>query len=45
MLQATMRPAFASVATQADEAGVPLRTAAFMLALRRVAEATELRGG
>ena len=45
MLQTTMRTAFADVARQADEAAVPLRTGAFMLALRRVAEATELRGG
>jgi glutamate dehydrogenase (NAD(P)+) len=45
MLQSTMRRAFADVAGEADGAGVPLRTGAFMLALRRVAEATELRGG
>ena len=45
MLQTTMRTAFADVERQADEAAVPLRTGAFMLALRRVAEATELRGG
>jgi glutamate dehydrogenase (NAD(P)+) len=45
MLQSTMRRAFADVSGEADGAGVPLRTGAFMLALRRVAEATELRGG
>ena len=45
MLQATMRSAFADVARQADDASVPLRTGAFVLALRRVAEATALRGG
>lgn len=45
MLQTTMRTAFADVARQSDEAGVPLRTAAFMLGVRRVAEATSLRGG
>jgi glutamate dehydrogenase/leucine dehydrogenase len=45
MLQATMRRAFAEVARQADEVAVPLRTAAFIVALRRVAEATALRGG
>lgn len=45
VLQQTMRTAFAEVARQASEASVPLRTAAFMLAVRRVAEATELRGG
>ena len=45
MLRATLRRAFADVADEADGAGVPLRTGAFMLALRRVAEATELRGG
>jgi glutamate dehydrogenase (NAD(P)+) len=45
MLQQTMRSAFADVSRQSEEAAVPLRTAAFMLALRRVAEATALRGG
>jgi glutamate dehydrogenase (NAD(P)+) len=45
MLQTTLKSAFASVGREADDAGVPLRTGAFMLALRRVAEATELRGG
>jgi glutamate dehydrogenase/leucine dehydrogenase len=45
MLQETMRAAFADVAREAEEASVPLRTGAFMLAVRRVAEATALRGG
>jgi glutamate dehydrogenase (NAD(P)+) len=45
MLQTTMRTAFADVVRQSDEATVPLRTAAFMLGVRRVAEATALRGG
>ena len=45
MLQETMRSAFADVSRQSEEASVPLRTGAFMLALRRVAEATALRGG
>jgi glutamate dehydrogenase (NAD(P)+) len=45
MLQETMRSAFVDVSRQSEEASVPLRTAAFMLALRRVAEATALRGG
>ena len=45
MLQETMRSAFVDVSKQSEEASVPLRTAAFMLALRRVAEATALRGG
>jgi glutamate dehydrogenase (NAD(P)+) len=45
MLQAIMRRAFGDVAAQADESGVSLRTGAFILALRRVAEATQLRGG
>lgn len=45
MLQETMRTAFADVSRQAEEASVPLRTGAFMLALRRVGEATALRGG
>ncbi|HUF30637.1 MAG TPA: Glu/Leu/Phe/Val dehydrogenase dimerization domain-containing protein [Gemmatimonadaceae bacterium] len=45
LLQTTLRAAFANVVRQSDEAGVPLRTAAFMLGVRRVAEATALRGG
>jgi glutamate dehydrogenase/leucine dehydrogenase len=45
MLQTTMRTAFADVVRQAGEAQVPMRTAAFMLGVRRVAEATALRGG
>jgi glutamate dehydrogenase (NAD(P)+) len=45
LLQETIRSAFADVAREAEEASVPLRTGAFMLALRRVAEATALRGG
>lgn len=39
-----MRDALASVAATAEEAGVTLRQAAHMLAISRVAEATQLRG-
>ena len=39
-----MRDALASVAGTAEEAGVTLRQAAHMLAISRVAEATQLRG-
>lgn len=45
MLLDTMRTAFADVVRQSEESAVPMRTAAFMLALGRVAEATALRGG
>jgi len=43
-LEAIMRPAFARVAEVARARAVDLRTAAFIVAIERVARATELRG-
>jgi glutamate dehydrogenase (NAD(P)+) len=40
----TLGTAYAAVRAVAEESGVPLRRAAFMLAIRRVAEAMQLRG-
>lgn len=43
-LERIMTDAYRNVKAQADEAAVPLRTAAFMVGIRRVAEAVRLRG-
>jgi glutamate dehydrogenase (NAD(P)+) len=43
-LEAIMRPAFAKIAGVARSRSVDLRTAAFIVAIERVARATELRG-
>jgi glutamate dehydrogenase (NAD(P)+) len=43
-LERIMTGAYRAVKARADEAGVPLRTAAFMVAIQRVAEAVRLRG-
>jgi glutamate dehydrogenase (NAD(P)+) len=42
-LERVMRQAYASVATLAEEAGLDLRTAAFVLAIKRVARAASAR--
>jgi len=39
-----MNESFASVLAMAEEKGVHMRTAAYMLAISRVAEAVKLRG-
>jgi glutamate dehydrogenase (NAD(P)+) len=43
-LEATMVKAYRALRRLADEKGVPLRTAAFILAIGRVGKATALRG-
>ena len=43
-LEKTLNRAYDDVSRQAEEAGEPLRLSAFMVAARRVARATELRG-
>ncbi len=43
-LEATMVKAYRTLRRLADEKGVPLRTAAFILAIGRVGKATALRG-
>ena len=43
-LKRIMETAFAEVAELADRVSVPLRTAAYMLAVERVAEAMRVRG-
>jgi glutamate dehydrogenase (NAD(P)+) len=43
-LEAIMRPAFAKIAEVSRSRSVDLRTAAFVVAIERVARATELRG-
>jgi glutamate dehydrogenase (NAD(P)+) len=43
-LEATMDRAYAEVSDMASKRGVPMRVAAFMVAIRRVYEAVQLRG-